>query len=1289
MPDRPERSHSAAPPAREPLHVLFVEDRPSDVELSLLELRGAGFDVTSDTVDTRAEFEAKLRAGKYDVILSDYRLQGWVGMDALDLMRSAGRNIPFILVTGSLGDEAAVDCVKRGAADYIIKDHLSRLPIAIRQALEQRRLRHSEAVAVSALESSEERYRDLVENSSDAILLMSGGKWTFANRAAARLFGASGPEEVVGRPLLDSVEPAVRREVHQRIEHSAATGEVNLPIERRLVRLDGSLLDVDVLAIPMTDGLTVGAQVIMRDITSRKRMEEALKEREERFRQITENIREAFYMVKADLSELLYVSPAYEGIVGRSREEVYRDLRVFFAAIHPDDLGQVMADIANVRSGAEIEAREFRLLRPDGEVRWVLGRTVPVRSASGEVYRLAGVALDITERKHAEEKLKQSEERFRGVYENTTIGLYRTTPDGRIVMANPALLRMLGFATFDELAKRNLEESGYEPDYPRAEFRRRIENEGVVAGLESAWTKADGATVWVRESARLVRGDDGAALFYDGTVEDITERRRAELDLTLKNVILTTQQETSLDGILVVDEHGQIMSFNQRFVELWGIPPEVAALKSDRRAMETVLDQLQDPAAFVARVEWLYEHREEKSEEEIALKDGRTFDRYSAPMIGPEGNYYGRVWYFRDITARALAEQALKASEARLQSLFGGIDDALFVHDADGRIIDCNEAACRRLGYSREELLAMRTADVDAPEFALGFGERTSQQLLRGRFACEGLHVTKDGRRIPVDINSSLIDYSGTPAVLAVMRDISERRSAEEALRRSEAEHRGLVEHATLGIYRSTAAGAVLSVNPALVSMLGYGSAEEVLQLDIARDIYADPRERDALLTQFDKDDEARAEAQWKRKDGSRVSVRLNVRLVRAPSGEIECFEGLAEDVTEQRNLENQFRQAQRLEAVGRLAGGVAHDFNNVLTAITGYSELLLEDLGPEDPKRPDVLEIRAAAQRAAALTRQLLAFSRKQVLQTRVLDLNEVVRTLEKMLQRLIGEDVKLELALAPAVHAVRADPGQVEQVILNLAVNSRDAMPHGGRITIETANVELDEAYARDHAGAAPGAYVMLAVSDTGIGMDAETRSHIFEPFFTTKEQGKGTGLGLATVYGIVKQSGGYVWVYSEPGRGATFKIYLPRVDAPADARATAPAEPPVAGGRETVLLAEDDPSVRAIVSDVLAQKGYRVLRANDGQAALEMARAQSGRIHLLVTDIVMPGMTGRDLAEALSVERPGLRVLYMSGYTDDAVVRHGVLEEGVPYLQKPFSPRTLASKVREVLDREVPAS
>ncbi|MGA2383532.1 MAG: PAS domain S-box protein [Gemmatimonadales bacterium] len=857
---------------------------------------------------------------------------------------------------------------------------------------------------------------------------------------------------------------------------------------------------------------------------------------------------------------------------------------------------------------------------------------------------------------------------------------------GNLFYVSPAARLVFGYSPEEMLADPQLwRRSIHCDDLPRVleGFNKAVDAKSSQT-VECRISTRSGEARWLELSVAAVPDDVHGGVRLDGVAHEITARKRAADELALNHAIISTQQETSLDGILVVDEQGKIVSFNRRFVELWEIPPEVAESGSDQRALESVIGRLVDPDGFLARVTYLYEHREERSEEEIALRDGRTFDRYSAPMFGADGRYYGRVWYFRDITARKHAEQALKASEARLQSLFAGIDDALFVHDADGRIIDCNEAACRRLGYSRDELLAMRTADVDAPEFAVGFGERTSQQLLRGRYTCEGLHITKDGRHIPVDINSTLIDYGGQPAVLAVMRDITGRKQAEEALRRSEAEHRGLVEHAPLGISRSTPDGRFLSANQALVTMLGYESADELLQLDLRRDLYTDPEDWARVTAQVQSQGAAKVETPWKRKDGTLVTVRLNVRGVRNPAGELECYEALVEDVTEQRSLENQLRQAQRLEAVGRLAGGVAHDFNNVLTAITGYSELLLDELDANDPKRRDVEEIRAAGQRAAGLTRQLLAFSRKQVLQTRVLDVNQVVRTLEMMLRRLIGEDVKLEVSLDSALGAVRADPGQLEQIIMNLAVNSRDAMPGGGRLTIETVNVDLDEAYARKHAAALPGRYVMLAVSDTGVGMDAETQSHIFEPFYTTKEQSAGTGLGLSTVYGIVKQSGGYVWVYSEPGGGATFKIYLPRVDEPVEAPEPGAAARPAAGGRETVLLAEDDPSVRAIVAEVLTQKGYRVLQAPDGQTALEIARAQPGAIQLLVTDLVMPGMTGRELAEAVAAERAGVRVLYMSGYTDDAVVRHGVLTEGMPYLQKPFSPSSLAAKVREVLDR-----
>jgi signal transduction histidine kinase/ActR/RegA family two-component response regulator len=393
--------------------------------------------------------------------------------------------------------------------------------------------------------------------------------------------------------------------------------------------------------------------------------------------------------------------------------------------------------------------------------------------------------------------------------------------------------------------------------------------------------------------------------------------------------------------------------------------------------------------------------------------------------------------------------------------------------------------------------------------------------------------------------------------------------------------------------------------------------------------------------------------------------------------------EGLLSDITERKQMEQQLRQTQKMEAVGQLAGGVAHDFNNLLTVIRGHTDLLLDHIGQTDALRRNVEQIQKSSDRAVSLTRQLLAFSRKQVLQPKVLDLNAVVVEMGKMLPRLIGENISLIISAAPSLGRVKADPGQIEQVILNLAVNARDAMSHGGKLTIETANVELDEAYAREHLTAKPGPHVMLAVSDTGCGMDAETQSHIFDPFFTTKELGRGTGIGLATVYGIVKQSGAWIWVYSEVGKGSTFKIYLPRVDEQEKADRPPKALVGIHRGSETVLVVEDNESLRQLTCEFLVSTGYTVLFAQDGSEAVRLAEQHTGLIHLLLTDVVMPGMSGHELAQRLAILRPDIRSLYVSGYTGDAILKQGVLEEGVSFLAKPFTRDALAQKVREVLE------
>src|SRR6266851_4358176 len=512
-------------------------------------------------------------------------------------------------------------------------------------------------------------------------------------------------------------------------------------------------------------------------------------------------------------------------------------------------------------------------------------------------------------------------------------------------------------------------------------------------------------------------------------------------------------------------------------------------------------------------------------------------------------------------------------------------------------------------------------------------------------------------------------------------------RSAQEGLRRSEINFRSLVTHAPYGVCRCDSTGILLDVNPALVTMLGYATASELVGRNVAN-LYSDSQQWFGLA------DFLRAlekfhglPADWVRKDHTSINVRLSGRAFR-DKGNTIFFELFAEDVTERRALEQQLRHAQKMEAVGRLAGGIAHDFNNLLMVISGYSEFLLDRLGPDPTLRGPAQEVANAAGRATSLTRQLLAFSRKQMLAPKVVDLNSVVTENLKMLTRLIGEDIDLVMVPGADLGAVKADPGQIEQVVMNLAVNARDAMPQGGNLTIETANVQLDANYARFHVPVKPGDYVMLAISDTGMGMDTETQSHIFEPFYTTKGL-KGTGLGLSTVYGIVKQSEGYIWVYSEAGKGATFKIYLPRLAGTGHVTSVQPTTmaEQAGQGHETILLVEDEKHLRRLARESLENQGYNVIDAADGTAAIRLSHAHLGPIHLLLTDVIMPGMNGRELANQISASRPEMKVLYMSGYTENQIGHNGTLDEGITLLQKPFTLPALKAKVREVLDTPLP--
>jgi PAS domain S-box-containing protein len=756
-------------------------------------------------------------------------------------------------------------------------------------------------------------------------------------------------------------------------------------------------------------------------------MMRALKQDERKFKALLESPPDVMIILNR-AGDLVFVNTATEAMFGYRLEELLgKPFQMLVPEQHKSRAAELYESFfskANLKD-ATIQ-REISCRRNDGSEFPAEVSSSLIETMQGPVI---GVAIrDISQRKLAEEALKQSEARYRTLFENAPVGIYRTTPDGRILAANPALVRMLGFESFEQMASANLNTEFFGPEYLRDEFIETIEKHGGVAGLECVWHNKHGEALLISENARCIRDASGKTLYYEGTVEDITKRKKTEAE----NTRLVTAIEQSAEAVVITNTRGEIEYVNPAFTRATGYKREEVLGRNPR-----------------------------------ILKSGRH-----------DEEFYKKLW----------------------STILAG-------------------------------------------------------QLWQGEIVNQ-------------------------------------------------------------------------------------------------------------------------------RKDGSLYTEQMSIAPVRGAQGEVTHFIATKQDITERKILESQLQQAAKIEAVGRLAGGVAHDFNNLLTIINGYAELLQDELASDETLSGYVKEIHGSGERAAALTRQLLAFSRRQVLAPQILNLNQVISDLENMLRRLIGEDIELLSILSSSLGFIKADPGQIEQVIMNLAVNARDAMPLGGKLTIETRNVDLDANYAHNHPTVKPSNHVMLAVSDTGAGMTPEIREHIFEPFFTTKEKGKGTGLGLATVYGIVKQSEGSIWVYSEPGQGTVFKVYFPAVTEGSPVREHAAAETGAEQGSETILVVEDEAGVRSLVQMALSSVGYHVLETTDPEHALSVCAHHEGSIDLLLTDVVMPQMSGPMVAEKVITLRPEIKVLYMSGYTDDAIVHHGVLSQEMPFIQKPFSPPALRKKIREVL-------
>jgi hypothetical protein len=774
---------------------------------------------------------------------------------------------------------------------------------------------------------------------------------------------------------------------------------------------------------------------------------------------------------------------------------------------------------------------------------------------------------------------------------------------------------------------------------------------------------------------------------------------------------------TSPDGLILADCDHHVEWVNETFTRLFGYP-----------AAEAVGQQLASlivPPQRLAESHWLTEEVAKGNpitlETQRKKKDGSLIEvSVTCAPLWAEGKRTGYYVRYRDVSDR-------KRVEALSSALYRVAEKSSSVHDLQ-QFFAAVHGIVNELIYARNLYIALHDPDTDLVHYPYFVDEhdlapaphkmgdgltdyliRTGQPLLATPEVLQTLEdqgeVARKGARsldwlgVPLKVGnhtfgalvvqtySQNIRYGerDKEILTLVARQLAsavEIKRNELALRQSEARYRSLVQSSVYGIYRCSLEGRFLDVNPAVIAMLGYESAEEVLLLDPEKQVFAQAEEHARLFEEFRRTGRLDGmEVKWRRKDGSAIMVRISGRAASSADEPADVLEAIAEDVTDRRLLEDQFRQAQKMEAVGRLAGGVAHDFNNLLMVISGYAEVILSKLDANHPLLEKGRAIQQAADRATTLTRQLLAFSRKQLLELKVVDVNTIVADMERLLRPLIGENIELVAELAPDAGHTRADAGQLEQVLMNLVVNAKDAMPYGGTLTVHTQKVMVDDDHRRGPTFIRPGAYVLLSVRDTGMGMDKETQSRIFEPFFTTKELGKGTGLGLSTVYGIVKQSGGYVLVQSEVGQGSTFQIYLPRVE-PAAEDHPAPALRAACGGSETVLLVEDEESVRQLVRDTLAGNGYRVIEAENGEAGLAVAAKHDAAIDLIITDVVMPGMGGREMVKQLTQVRPAAKVLYLSGYTEDAVISEGTAESSTAFLQKPFTLQNLSRKVREVL-------
>jgi len=1150
------------------------------------------------------------------------------------------------------------------------------------------------------LAAKEAQFRFLAENARDFVFrfqLWPERRFEYVSPSCLGITGYTAEEHYQDPDLgLKMVHPDDR----EKLQKLTDSPERSLAVTFRWTRKDGRVIWAEqrVAAIRDAAGRVVALEGIARDVTGRIRAADALKRSEHYLRTIIDSSRDGILVTGEHASRLILdVNSSLAALLGHSRQDLIgQSTRLIHKPELFEDVGERV--YAAIREKG-YWVGECPLVTKDGkEIAFEVSVSPYKRSeAEGEIY--VSVLRDLSERKLAEEARRAGEERHRFLFDNMAEGVVYQDAGGRVIAANPAAERILGLS-FDQMAGRtsadprwrSIREDGSplpgEAHPAMASLRTGKPLTGVIMGV---FNPVENAHRWLRVSAvpQFRTGEEKPYQVFT-SFSDVTEHKKAEEALLQSEIRMKAIFRAAPVGIGVVVRR-VIKEANESLCRMIG--------SSSGELLEQSARILYPNDAEFERVgREKYAEIRERGAGEIETrwlrKDGRVIDvLLSSTPIDPTDLSAEVIFTALDITERKRAEGALKESEERYRQLFDNMGDGVAIYQpvGDGEdfvFVDLNLAGQKLSVATRDEVAGRKVSEVYPGVKDMGLFDAFRRVHRTGQPEFLPLARYKDNRIEEWVENSVYRLPSGQ--IVAIYRDTSEQRRAEAALRESESHVREIIDNAPFGAHSYE-----LKDDGQLIFLGANASADRILDMDHRPLIGLTLEEAFPMHRRTEIPARYREVAEtgrrWEQEivqyEDKRIAGAFEVFAFQAGSRRVTAF---FRDVTdrkraqeEREKLEAQLLQAQKMEAVGRLAGGVAHDFNNLLTSISGNVALAMLDLAPHEPLFRTMSEINEAADRAASLTRQLLAFSRRQIIEPRVISLSDLVGGLRGMLARLIGEDVEIRWFLAPGTGQVKADPSQIEQVVINLCVNARDAMPDGGKLTIETSNVRPDAAYTATHPNIAPGDYVLLAVSDTGHGMNDETRRRLFEPFFTTKPKDKGTGLGLAMSYGIVRQHGGSIEVYSETGQGTTFKIYLPRVFEPAERREAPKPAGTMPTGAETVLIVEDEEIVKAIAAKILKRQGYTVLEAASGEEALALTASYREPIDLLVTDVIMPGMHGRELAERLLALRPGLKVLYTSGYTENVIAHRGVLDEGVDFLGKPYSPRSLGEKVRAVLD------